>query len=69
MSEDRALTGTLDEVIGDELHSGPNDMLTRWVVIAEFIDSNGDRYITREWQEQMARWDVDALMLYNDYDE
>lgn len=51
----------LDDAIADELARDPADLLTRWVIVAEFADSSGARYLSRDWEAGMTEWESVAL--------
>lgn len=39
-------------------------MLTRWVVIAEWMDADGHKDLIAENATDMEQWDVDGLLQY-----
>lgn len=60
-----------------ETHSGGDGvLLTGWVVVAEWVDDNGDAMLSAFARERMPYWRIDALldaapeaMLYDDEDD
>lgn len=60
-----------------ELESGGDGLLiTGWVVVAEWIDENGDATLSAFARERMPYWRIDALLdagpdalVYEDWDE
>ncbi len=66
----------------DALHDflqqqGPVDIdrpaiLTGWVVVAEWMDDGGKRWLSRGWSSSKAKWDADGMMheaLYGSWDQ
>lgn len=46
----------------DKETGGDGALLTGWVVIAEWIDSNGDANLTAFARERMPHWRINALL-------
>jgi hypothetical protein len=42
----------------------PEGMVTRWVLLAEGLNSNGTRDITYWWSEGVMSWDLKGLLHY-----
>ncbi len=55
----------LETMISDALSHETEDLLTRWVVIGEFISPDGTKYLERDWDPNMEAWDLDAVMNYD----
>lgn len=41
---------------------GDGELLTGWVVVAEWIDANGDANLTAFARERMPHWRINALL-------
>lgn len=82
MADEESVAGSLFDVetqleqairAYDAAIEGENALLTGWVVVAEWIDRDGDPNLTAFAQERMPWWRIDALleagpgaMLYDD---
>lgn len=45
-------------------------VLTGWVVVEEWMDSDGDRWLTRGYAASKAKWEADGMIhetLYGDW--
>lgn len=46
---------------------GPIDIdspatLTGWVIVSEWMDDDGDRWLSRGWAASKAKWEVDGML-------
>lgn len=55
---------SLDEVITPALFEDKDMLITKWVVVAEYVRPDGTRGLVRQWSESCAPWDVDALLAW-----
>lgn len=57
-----------DEDLLEENESAAS-IVTNWVLVAEFVDTNGERWLARRESEGVTRWCVEGLLhnaLYSD---
>jgi hypothetical protein len=40
----------------------PGTIVTKWVMVAEIMRSDGTRSLARTWSESCATWDVEGLL-------
>ena len=52
---------SLDSLITDQMAENPDDLLTRYIIVAEFVTSRGRRYLCRDWESSMEVWETNAL--------
>jgi hypothetical protein len=47
-------------------------VLTGWVVVAEWMDEDGTRWLSRGWSASKAKWEADGMIhevLYGKWDD
>ena len=53
---------SLDSLITHQMAENPDDLLTRYILVAEFVSSSsGERYLARDFEDSMETWEMNAL--------
>jgi len=52
-----------DDLIGQLITDAePGSFVTKWIVIAEAIDTTGERYVWAQGSSDLTRWDTYGLL-------
>ena len=59
-----AIGGKLCDVLGEN-----GEMVTKWLVVAEIVDENGERWARYHYHDGATRWDNLGLLRYAEQQE